>query len=71
MVGRQGRPSQSIAGSTVALKWALPLMQLNDWLSNYRLSIIILFFSWGRYFQKRELGMGVRAAALPPYMCGS
>lgn len=61
---------------TAALKWDPPLMQLSDWLLNYRPSIIILFFFFfpprGRYLQNRALGLGVlAAAALPPYMCGS
>lgn len=41
--GMTGSSLTTIAGSTAALKWDPPLIQLRDWLSNYRLSIIILF----------------------------
>lgn len=68
--GMTGSSLTTIAGSTAALKWDPPLIQLRDWLSNYRLSIIILFlfFSFfqscgGRELQSREMGMtGVWAA---------
>lgn len=39
-----GSSLTTIAGSTAALKWDPPLTKLSDWLSNYRPSIIILFF---------------------------
>lgn len=38
-----GSSLTTIAGSTAGLKWDPRLTQLIDWLSNYRLSIIILF----------------------------
>lgn len=57
MVGPAGSSLTAIAGSTAALKWDPPLMQLGDWLSHYGPSIIIFFFffSRGRYRPSRDL----------------
>lgn len=60
--GLAGSSLTTIAGSTAALKWDPPLTQLSDWLSNYRPSIIILFFffpgggtwTWGWVCQQQQ-----------------